>query len=206
MTGRVIGDRTREQLIPTGKLRELAFDIQRILGAQAQKSVVIGLGHQVSATLVQKQCDLLGFEQPGQFMVQRGQRFAEWSFSAFGRLLDLIAPLLQLKTDRHPGRVLFFQLITEAGELIDPGFDAEHITALAVDAELALITVVAQLAHDVALPDFIVGGAPADPDRQFVMTVGEDFAGNDHVLPHHRFNGELPAIEGRHGVFDRDAR
>ena len=206
VTGRIVGDRTRKQFIPTGELRQLPFDVQRVLGAEAQIGTMIGLGHQLGATLVQKQRDLLDFEQTGQFMVQRRQLFAQLPFGAFGGLLDLVAPFLQLQADRHPGRVFFLQLITEAGELIDPGFDTKHITALARDTELALPAVIAQVGHDFALPGLVTLGTPAHAHGQFVVTVGKHFAGHHHVLTHHGFDGELPAIEGRHGVFDRDAR
>ncbi|MNH47862.1 hypothetical protein D3C79_1113160 [compost metagenome] len=58
-----VGDRAREQFIPAGELRQFALDIHRVLRAQAQVGAMIDAGHEVGATRVQKQCDLLGFEQ-----------------------------------------------------------------------------------------------------------------------------------------------
>jgi hypothetical protein len=57
---------------------------------------VIGLGHQLR-TAVQKQRDLLGFEQPGQFMVQRRQLFAQLTVAALGGLLHHGAAFLQFQ-------------------------------------------------------------------------------------------------------------
>ncbi|MCY1436080.1 hypothetical protein D9M71_521950 [compost metagenome] len=63
MARRAVGDRAREQFIPAGELRQFALDIHRVLRAQAQVGAMIDAGHEVGATRVQKQCDLLGFEQ-----------------------------------------------------------------------------------------------------------------------------------------------
>ncbi|MNT24182.1 hypothetical protein D3C72_1596420 [compost metagenome] len=139
-------------------------------------------------------------------MVQGCQIFAELPFGAFGRLLNVQSAFLQLKTDRHGGGMLFFQFVAKAGELVDPGFDAEHITALALDPKLALPAVVAQVGHDLALPDLIALGPPAHPHGQLVVTVGEHLAGHHHVLADHGLDRKLPAFEGRQGIFNHDSR
>ncbi|MNR42468.1 hypothetical protein D3C85_1609880 [compost metagenome] len=63
VAGRIVGDRAGEQLIPTGELREFTLHVQRVFRAKADEGVMIGPRHEVGATLVQKQRDLLGFEQ-----------------------------------------------------------------------------------------------------------------------------------------------
>ncbi|MNK93990.1 hypothetical protein D3C87_1141800 [compost metagenome] len=206
VAGRIVSDRTREQLVPTGELREFSLDVHRVLGTEAQVSAVIGQGHQFGATLVQKQRDLLGFEQARQFMMQCCQLFAQLPFAAFGGLLHMKAAFLQFQADRHRGGVFLFQFITKTGELVDPGFDAKHMTALVHHAKPALPTVVAQVVHGFALPDLITLGPPANAHGQFVVPIGKHLAGDHHLLAHHGLDGELPAIEGRHGVFDHDAR
>jgi len=63
VAGRVIGDRTREQLVPAGKLRQLTLNLYRVLGAKAQISVVLCLGHQLRTMFVHKQRHLLSLQQ-----------------------------------------------------------------------------------------------------------------------------------------------
>ncbi|MNS50397.1 hypothetical protein D3C72_830440 [compost metagenome] len=115
-------------------------------------------------------------------------------------------PFLQFQTDGHCRRMLLFQLMAKTGELIDPGFDTEQITALAVDPELPLPAVVAQVVHGRALPDVLVLGPPTHANRQLVMPVGEDLGRHHHVLPHHGLDGELSAFKDRHDVFNDDTR
>ncbi|MNS47361.1 hypothetical protein D3C72_798880 [compost metagenome] len=203
---RAVGDRTRKQFIPTGELRQLAFHIHRVLRAQAEVSTMIDAGHEIGATLVQKQCDLLGFEQSCQFMVQCRQLLTELPLTALGGLLHLDPPFLQFEADGHRCHMLLFQFVAKTGELIDPGFDTVKITALTVHPELPLPTVVAQILHDSALPDILVLGPPAHANRQLVMPVGKDLGGDHHILPHHRLDRELPAVKGRHDVFYDNAR
>ena len=107
VTGRIIGDRARKQFIPTGELRQRAFHVYRVFRAQAQEGTMVGLGHQIRATLVQKQGNLLGFEQTGQLMVQRRQLFTERALGTFGCLLDVRAPFLQFQADRNADGVFF---------------------------------------------------------------------------------------------------
>ncbi|MNF67012.1 hypothetical protein D3C84_488160 [compost metagenome] len=115
-------------------------------------------------------------------------------------------PFLQFQTDGHCCRMLLFQLMAKTGELIDPGFDTEQITALAVDPELPLPAVIAQVVHGRALPGVLVLGPPAHAHRQLVMPVGEDLGRHHHVLPHHGLDRELSAFKGRHDVFNDDTR
>ncbi|MNL82713.1 hypothetical protein D3C87_2101590 [compost metagenome] len=63
VAGRIVSDRSGEQLIPTGELRQFTLNIQWVFRTQTEVGAMIGLGHQAGATLVQKQRDLLGFEQ-----------------------------------------------------------------------------------------------------------------------------------------------
>ncbi|MNF74636.1 hypothetical protein D3C84_566750 [compost metagenome] len=139
-------------------------------------------------------------------MVQRRELLAELTFRAFGGLLNVKPAFLQFQADRHRGGVLLFQFVTETGELIDPGLDAKQITALLGDTESTLPTVIAHVGHDVALPGVLAFGMPAHPHRQFVVAVGKHLGSHYHVLPHHGLDRELPAFEGRHGVFNDDAR
>ena len=200
----IVGDRARKQLVPTGELGEFALDVHGEFGADAQIGTVIGLSHQLCTARVQKQCDLLGFEQAGQFMVQRRELLAELAFAAFGGLLHHRAAFLQLQRNRHRRAVLLFQFVLEAGEMVDPRFDAIQVAALLFGAELALPGVVALIGHDLGLPGFLAFLAPADAHGELVMAVGKHFAGHHHFAPGNRFGGELAAVESRHGVFDDD--
>ncbi|MNI15978.1 hypothetical protein D3C73_692960 [compost metagenome] len=102
--------------------------------------------------------------------------------------------------------MLLLQLITEAGELIDPGLDAEHVTTLRPDAKHTLPTVIAHILHGLALPGLLPFGTPAHLHRQLVVPVGEHLAGDHHFLPHHRLDGKLATLKGRHGVLNRNPR
>ncbi|MNK98008.1 hypothetical protein D3C87_1183590 [compost metagenome] len=203
---RIVGDRAREQLIPTGEPGEFALNVDGKLGTMAQVGTVVGLSHQLGATLVQEQRDLLGFEQARQLMVQRRQLFAQLAFATFGGLLNVQAPFLQLQADRYGGDVFFLEFIAETGELIDPGFDAKHIAALIRYLKAALPAVVAHIGHDFAVPGFITFSPPAHAHCQLVVTVGKHFAGDHDVLPHHGLDRKLATVEGRHGVFNGNAR
>ena len=55
---RVIGDRAREQLIPTGELRGRAVDIDGELAAAGQVTAVPRFAHQVRNVRAQQQCHL----------------------------------------------------------------------------------------------------------------------------------------------------
>ncbi|MNF82850.1 hypothetical protein D3C84_651610 [compost metagenome] len=202
----ILGDRAGKQLIPAGKLGQLALHIQRILGADAQVWAMIGPGHQIGTARCQEQRHLLGRQQAGELMVQGRQLLAQLTGAALDGHLHLVAPFLQLQADRHPCTEFLFQLVAKTGELIDPGLDTKHIAALFRHVELALPAVVAQVTHDLAVPHFILQRTPANAHGQLVMTIGEDFAGHCHVLPGHGLGGELPAVDHRHGVFNRDTR
>ncbi|MNR12539.1 hypothetical protein D3C85_1289010 [compost metagenome] len=139
-------------------------------------------------------------------MVQRRQVFAQLAFRTLRRLLDLVAAFLQLEADGHARQVLLLQLVAEAGKLIDPGLDTKDVTALLHHMELAPPAIIAQAGHDLGLPGLVAIGTPAHPHGQLIVAIGKHLAGHHHVLPRHGLDGKLPAIEGRHGVFDRDAR
>ncbi|MNF30617.1 hypothetical protein D3C84_113620 [compost metagenome] len=206
MTVGIVGDRARKQFVPTGKFGQFAFDVYREFRTDAQVGTVIGLSHQLRTARVQEQRDLLGFEQPGQFMVQRGELFAELTFAALGGLLHHAPAFLQLQRHRYSSIVFLLQFILKTGELVDPRLDAIEEAPLVFRAELALPAVIALIGHDLALPGVFAFLAPADAHREFVVTVGKHLAGDHHLTAGNRLHGELPAIEGRHGVFDGNAR
>ena len=166
----------------------------------------VGGGHQPAAVGVQEQRYLLGFQQPFQLMPQRRQFLTQGSVAALGGVLHLLTALLQLQTHRHPGNMLLFQLIAEAGELIDPGLDAIAVATRRENLELALPGVVAQIFHDVGVPDRGRLVTPAHPHGQLVVSVAEHLAAHRHCLPGNGLHRKRPAIEHRLRAFNGNAR
>ncbi len=201
---RIVGDRAGEQLVPTGKLCGAALNVNRVGGADAQVGAVVGLGHQVCTFFVQELRNLLGFQPACKLVVQQHQTIAQFVVTAFSRLQDQAAALLQLQTDGHPGLMFLAQFVTEAGEGIDPGFDAIFVKALLCNGKRAFPAIVADIGHDHAVPAFILQRAPADQYGELVMAVGEHLAGNGYPLPNHSFYGEFAAVDYRGGAFDSD--
>ena len=165
---------------------------------------MIGLGHQVCTVFAQELRDLLGFQQPGKRVVQQHQAIAQLVVAALGGLQHQGAAFLQFQADRHARFMFFAQFVAEAGEGIDPGFDAVFMRALLGDAERPLPAIVAHIVHDHAVPAFILPRSPADQHRQFVVAIGEHFAGDIDPLANHRLDSELAIVDHRHGAFDSD--
>ena len=137
-------------------------------------------------------------------MVQQHQAVTQFVVTAFGGLQHQATALLQLQADRHASFMLLAQFVTEAGKGVDPGFDAVLMAALVGHGKRALPTIVADIKHDHAVPAFVSQGAPADQHRQFIVAIGEHFAGDMNPLAHHRLDGKLSVVDDRHGAFDRD--
>ncbi len=202
---RIVGHRTGKQLVPTGELRQLTLDIQRELDAAAQEGLIVGQLHQAGGFAVQQQRDLLVFIALFKLAQQTFDLLTLLVLAALGGVHQMNAALFQFQIDRNARAELLLQLITIAAELIDPGFEAKHMTADRGRGEFTDPAVIAQLAHWRAVPVFFVGSTPADIDRHLVVPIGIDLAGHGNRLPDDRLGRKQATVNHRQRVFNHDA-
>nr|GFA32829.1 hypothetical protein [Tanacetum cinerariifolium] len=203
----VVGDRAREQLIPTGELRQFALHVQRKFQAATEECVVVRLGHHGGGLAVQQQGDFsLVIRGLTQSLDQAVELTTQLHRAALGGVHKMQAPFFKFQIDAHARGVLLFQFVAVAAELIDPGFQTVDVAGEGRRSEFADPAVVAQFTHGHRLPLLVVHCAIKNAHRHFVVAVCVDFAGNRNRLTDNGLGRKLTVIDHRLGVLDNDAR
>ncbi|MNS60425.1 hypothetical protein D3C72_934220 [compost metagenome] len=124
-----VGDRAREQLVPTGELRGRAVDIDGEFTAAGQVAAVLGIAHQAGGGGVEKQRHLVVGIQRGQALLQGLELLAQGTVAQLDALAQHQSAFFQLQPDLDTSVVLLLQVVAIGGERVDPGLDTEQVRA-----------------------------------------------------------------------------
>ncbi|MNM80858.1 hypothetical protein D3C81_928400 [compost metagenome] len=191
----IIGNGAGKQLIPAGEQGLAPFDVQRILRAAAEECAVVGLAHQHGGIDVQQLGNLRFGRQGGQRVMQALQLLAQQPLAALDVLLKQLQAFLHLQRHGHPSGELLLQVMAVSGEGVDPGLDAEQVSALLDNGEVGLPQVVAGEHHRHAVPATALGLSPVEHYRQAVMPIGIDLAAHLYRLTDYRLDREHAAVQ-----------
>ncbi|MNP17602.1 hypothetical protein D3C76_1100390 [compost metagenome] len=168
---------------------------------------MLGAAHQLAHRWLDQQRHLLFHPLRGlQPSHQLGQLGAQFRWRLGGDAPEQPGTLLELQLHRYAGAELLQQLVAEAGEEVQPGFDGEFVAAHRLRHQARHPVVVAEGLQRYTLPIRLADLAPEQVGGQLVMAVGEDHRADIQRLMAQAFGGETPPLHDRLHRFDGQPR